>query len=294
VEGGAAFVPGFQGEQPRLMIAEEPQAAGKGGRVGRAGSTPRWLAAAGGLTLAVLAGSAALDLGAGAVPLLRDDWALLLLAAAGLAIAGTRARVLLWVGAGLTALTLLVVAYTPLVTPLVGALVRNDPLEPADAVVVLSSNVRPDGTLDKQSQARVLHAYGLLHDKLAPRLVLTRLEPPRPSSLPAVQDQMRHLGLSYPVEETAAIANTHDEALRLQELIAAHGWRRVILVTDPTHSRRAAATFEKTGVPVLSSPGPDLDFSLTALERPGERIRAFSKWVYEVVGYQVYRRRGWL
>src|SRR5262245_13560973 len=73
-------------------------------------ATPRWLHAMAGAILFTLASGVALELGAGAVPLLRSEWTPLLLAGVGLVIGLTPARRLLWAVATLVAATFLVVS----------------------------------------------------------------------------------------------------------------------------------------------------------------------------------------
>ena len=68
-------------------------------------------------------------------------------------------------------------------------------------------------------------------------------------------------------EEAALIApeaqSTYDEAVNLQELAAERGWRSLIVVTDPFHTRRAGRTFRALLPGVVShvsaAPNPDQD-----------------------------------
>src|SRR5207253_4021480 len=105
----------------------------------------------------------------------------------------------------------LVVAYTPMIVPLAHSLERSDPLSHADAVLVLSSDIQPDGDLTAQAQSRLIHGYELLRAGYAPRLLLTRIPPPAPSYVPTVSAQLHALGLQYPIDEVGPVANTHDE-----------------------------------------------------------------------------------
>jgi uncharacterized SAM-binding protein YcdF (DUF218 family) len=217
-----------------------------------------------------------------------------LAALTGALIGATRLRFLLWGAGGAAAAALIVIGYTPLIVPHVRGLVRSDPLRPVEAVVVLSSDIEKSGALTPIAQGRLLRGYELLRQGYAKRLILTRLYPPKGSYVPAVSAQMRNLGLDFPIMETGAVWNTHDEALEVRELARKKGWSEVILVTDPTHTRRAAATFEKEGVRVLCSPCLPRLYDLPTLETPMERIFAFRDWFYEATGWVVYRLRGWV
>jgi uncharacterized SAM-binding protein YcdF (DUF218 family) len=87
---------------------------------------------------------------------------------------------------------------------------------------------------------------------------------------------------------------THDEAVALARLCRERGWRRVLAVTSPTHTRRAASTLEKAGLEVISVPSIETDFDLERLVWPKDRRRAFPKIAHERIGLLVYRHRGWI
>jgi uncharacterized SAM-binding protein YcdF (DUF218 family) len=278
---------------PREAVPEAPAAAPPvpeaGGRRGG-----RWSAAASGAVLAMLLWTAARELGIQAVPVLRNEYVLPVVGLLGALLGARRLHRPLWIAGGVVAAGLLVVAYTPVSLWLMKGLVRSDPLERADAVVVLASDIRRSGGLTDQAQRRLIRAYQILRSGTAPRLVVTRLAPPSPSYLPVVSEQMRTFSLACPVEETGPIRNTRDEAREVAALCRERGWRRVVLVTDPTHTRRAGAVFERAGVPVLCSPCGAYRGVVEYPERPSARLKAFQECVWEVVGIQVYRLRGWI
>lgn len=97
--------------------------------------------------------------------------------------------------------------------------------------------------------------------------------------------------------ETAS-QNTHGQALALGPLLEAHGIRRFVLVTSPTHMRRALATFQAAGlepIPSVSAqhseamplPAFPLQPDLAALEASKVALR-------EVIALGYYTARGWL
>jgi uncharacterized SAM-binding protein YcdF (DUF218 family) len=104
---------------------------------------------------------------------------------------------------------------------------------------------------------------------------------------------MQALGLDYPVDEVGPVFNTHDEAVAVAALARQRGWHRVILVTHLWHMRRAAAVFEKAGLPVLCAPCDEAQYDLKALNTSDARLHAFRDWLHEIVGIAVYRLRGW-
>lgn len=248
-----------------------------------------------GLLLGLLVWVGGWHLGLDAITPLQSPDLLLAAGLLGAVVGLTRARIVLWATAVLISAGILVVMYSPLAGMLAWSILRADAPQRADAVVVLSSDIWSDGALENQAQRRLLHAYELLEQGYAPRLVLTRLGlEDRISAVPTVREQMRRLGLSYPVEDVGRVQNTRDEAAAVRDLVTRRGWKRVLLVTNPLHMRRAAATFEKAGVPVRSSPCPEGSYDLRALKDPRHRILAFRDWLHEAIGFQVYRLRGWL
>lgn len=258
----------------------------------RAGD-PRLRQALGGFILGFVAGAALIRLVGNPLSIKRWDLLPLLWGLAAGILVLSRLRWIPWAAAAVVAGTWTVVSYTPLMAHVIPGLLRQDSLPRLEAVVVLSSDIQRDGDLTVQAQQRLIHGFGLVRQGFGKRLVLTRL-PRKLSYVPAVEKQCRELGISLPVEETAEVNNTHDEALQIRELARRRGWPAVILVSDPTHMRRAAATFEKAGVKVYCSPCVEEAYDVDDLTKPGDRLDAFRSWFHEVIGYEVYRMRGWI
>lgn len=247
-----------------------------------------------GFVLGVLMWTAAIRLGIDAIPDLRSPNFVLLAGVAGAVLARTRARFVFGGASTAVCLALLAVMYTPFPAAAARGGIREDPLAPLEAVVVLAPRAQADGTLTDLAQARFIRAYELLQQGYARRLVLTRrIDAERPA-LPAVSRQMALLRFSYPVEEVGPAENTYDEALAVASLARRRGWQRVILVSHPTHMRRAAAALEKAGVRVICAPCDEGRYDLASLSDPDDRLAAFRDWLHEAVGYQVYRLRGWV
>ena len=116
-------------------------------------------------------------------------------------------------------------------------LAATDVPAPADAIVVLAASV-----------GRTRHAVDLFHQGYAPVVVFSdaalvdvglscsygRM------SLEAAQE----LGLPAGVAVIADRAeSTYDEAENVRRLVRERGWRSLIVVTDPFHTRRAGRTF---------------------------------------------------
>ena len=248
-----------------------------------------------GLVLGTLTGLCASQLGLNALlPIKITQDFLALPALIGFLLALSPARLLLRGTACILMAALFIISYTPLIAWIAPSLERSDPLEREPAVVVLSTSLRKDNTLDASGQERVLHGYLLVRQGYSDRLVLTRSVPGIGDETPIVLAQMRMLGFSFPVNVVGPVANTHDEAVAVAKLARERGWKRVILVTQPWHMRRARAVFLKAGVDVLCSPCAEGSYAWKRITTPSDRLFAFRDWLHETTGIAVYRLRGWL
>jgi uncharacterized SAM-binding protein YcdF (DUF218 family) len=250
--------------------------------------------AAWGAALGALVWLAARDVGIGLVPAVNHTHVLALWALVGLCIGLTPARWLLRVAGITLAALLLAIGYVIPVGDLARGWERIETLPRLEAVVSLSTEVRQDATPNARAQIRLLRAYELLKSGHARRLIITRISPPAASTLPAVRAQMTRLGLAYPVEEVGPARNTREEAQAVAELGRRRGWKRVLLVTDPLHLRRAEAVFAAAGLDAYCAPSQPFDYDPAELDAPGTRWIVFREWLREYVGYQVYLRRGWI
>ena len=207
----------------------------------------------------------------------------------------TRLRGLVSGGLLLLALLWVAVTMTPISRTVTEGLVRHDPpgAEPADAIFVLASGVQRDGDLGSIGLARLVHGLAELRAGHAPRLMVANITN-RPSHREAVVRAIAELRLEAEVLEVGSASTTRDEALLAARLFREKGWKRVIVVTSPLHSRRAAALFEKQGLQVVSSPATETEFDLETLLGADDRLDAFGHAMHERVGLLVYGWRGWL
>jgi len=202
-----------------------------------------------------------------------------------LLIAATCALAALW----------LAVCYSPLSQRMAQPLVRADALpDRADAIFVFSSSLQYDGELTATSMARLLRGLELLGQGRAPLLIVSELPPPSRSYAAVARTLMDHLGTRGELQSVGPIHNTHDEAEAVARLCAARGWHRVIAVSSPTHLRRAAATLEHQGLTVFAAPATETRYDLEDLQRVDDRLQAFGAALHDLIGYQVYRLRGFV
>jgi len=242
-----------------------------------------------GVALGALVGFLARDLG---LVEMASFWVPAALAGALLAAAGRRHVLRAAAAAG--AILWLAAAFTPLTAWVVRPLVRNEPPAAADAVVVLGSRLQMTGEPTSTAQSRMLRALELVHAGHSTRIVVTEGPAPTPSHAAALRRQLDRLGLAAEVESLGPVRSTREEAVGIGTLYREKGWGKILVVTSPTHSRRACAALEAEGVAVLCVPARESDADLETLDRPTERLEAFRLALHEWLGLGLYRLRGWL
>lgn len=135
-------------------------------------------------------------------------------------------------------------------------LVREDPLEPADAIVVLAG----------ARVERWLESVELFRERQAPTIVLSpgRLEKAEmelrakgirfPTEFELARDAMLELGVPAGVIQSLpdSVDNTAQEAEVLHRLVGQTHWQRIIVVTSRYHTRRTGFAFRRVfrGSPV--------------------------------------------
>jgi uncharacterized SAM-binding protein YcdF (DUF218 family) len=191
----------------------------------------------------------------------------------------------------------LIVSFTPLTHWMSTDLVRREPPEKADAIFVLASGLQSDGELSTVAMSRLLGGLELLSEGWAPRLILSELAEPSPRYRDAACELMDSFGISQEIVTVGPTGSTHDEAVAVGALARDFGFDRVLVVTSPSHSRRASAALEKQGVKVVSVPSVETTFDYEGLATGidgDDRIRAFGSILHEYAGLLYYRLRGWL
>jgi uncharacterized SAM-binding protein YcdF (DUF218 family) len=206
----------------------------------------------------------------------------------------TPLRRLAGVVVALLALLWLAVSFTPVTSWLAEGLVRRDPVEAADAVFVFASRVQEDGDPTTDAMSRLLKGVELVAAGRAPRLLVSEVAPPSGPYAPLARAWLDAFARSGEVVSVGRIVNTHEEAVAVAKMCRERGWRRVLAVSSPTHTRRAAAALEKEGLVVFAVPSVETRFDLERLNWPGDRREAFAAIAHERLGLVVYRRRGWI
>jgi len=139
------------------------------------------------------------------------------------------------------------------------------PPDDLDAIVVLGSyvypanKVRPEPELDDSGLARA-HAAAKLYHRTGKRLwvVVSGGKPDADEPGPAPADVMAEVLRLEGVDRDRILidnqsVDTANNAEKSAALLRAHGCRRIALVTDGWHVRRAAACFRKQGLDVTEA-----------------------------------------
>ncbi len=175
----------------------------------------------------------------------------------------------------------------------------------ADAIVLLGGATRGDThssqTPDLNQRAdRLVHAAALYKAAKAPLVVVSGGSPVGGRSEAA---QMRDLLLLMGVPHSAMqlerqSRNTRENASYTAQLLRERGSTHILLVTSAFHMRRAVPLFEKEGLEVFAAPTDYqrlVDNSLVPGWLPAvANLSRSSDALHEIVGYWVYRWRGWL
>jgi uncharacterized SAM-binding protein YcdF (DUF218 family) len=152
----------------------------------------------------------------------------------------------------------------------------------SDVIVILSD--------DNYEADRATRAAQLFRSGMAPRILASgRLLRPYAGIEELMQRDLKGLGVpaNAIVPVTHRGTNTREEAIADAQAIAAHGWKKVLLVTSNYHTRRADYIFERTlpaGTELRVISAPDSDYDPNGWWRTRNGLKRF---LYEAVGYFV-------
>ena len=152
----------------------------------------------------------------------------------------------------------------------------------SDVIVILSD--------DNYGADRAARAAQLFKSGMAPRILASgRLLRPYAGIAELMEHDLKALGVpaNAIVPVTHRATNTREEAIADSQAIAAHGWKKVLLVTSNYHTRRADYIFERalpagTELRVVSAPDSEYDPNTWWQTRNG-----LKRFLYESAGYVV-------
>jgi uncharacterized SAM-binding protein YcdF (DUF218 family)/lysophospholipase L1-like esterase len=183
----------------------------------------------------------------------------------------------------------LVINETEFADTLVGPLLLTDSIGRADAIVVMGAGVIGDCIPNLNGTRRVIHAARLWREERAPLVVFTGGT--GDASCPVAEAMVRfahEIGVpesSCLVERAAR--NTMQNGEFSAPLLRQAGAKRLLLVTDRLHMRRAAGAFTRLGFDVQRASVPVYEGHVDNVDMLGSAMR-------EAAAVAYYRARGWL
>ena len=202
-----------------------------------------------------------------------------------------------------------------------GALVRSlewqnlPPREipPAEAIVVLGGCTRsadyPRPWVEvAEAGNRILYAAKLYREGKAPKVILSGGRIDWLGKGPSESADMAQLITTMGVPTTAiwqdpTSLNTRENAVNVQQIMAAQGIHKILLVTSAIHMPRSLLIFQKLGINAIAAPTDFLmaqvnsaptseQFILTGFPDT-DPLRNTTRVIKEYVGILVYKLRGW-
>jgi uncharacterized SAM-binding protein YcdF (DUF218 family) len=190
---------------------------------------------------------------------------------------------------------MLIVLFTPCANTLSRLLIVAESLGPSDVIVVLGGGVNRDGSLSEISLRRVWYGVRLFKHGYAPLLLFSTGVT---SDLNVVSEARRMadaaLDMGVPpamifLEERST--RTAENAVEVAKILRAQRSGAVLLVTHPTHMRRAVAAFRRVGVVVRPAPTDGNEINARG---PAGRGMLFFKVAYEYAAWALYWWKGWV
>ncbi len=159
----------------------------------------------------------------------------------------------------------------------------QDEAAPADVICVFGAaeyGGRPSPVL----RARLDHALALYEHRIAPTIIT--LGGGEPGDTYSEGEVGQAYLMANGVPEKAIIAETHsrdteEQAMRVVSIARANSYKRVVVVSDPTHLFRIRSICAREGLPVLTSPRPQI-----------AAVGSLSEWQqiwHEIVTYTLWR-----
>ncbi len=191
-----------------------------------------------------------------------------------------------------TVLALCALAWTfrgQLLRGVANAWIVHDPLSKADAIVVLGGGM----------QTRPFEAARLYREGYAPRVLVASPEsrPTDKIGLTVADTEVTKRILSRQGVPDSAVAefgdevsSTHEEALALGTWIRKTGAKKIIIVSDPFHTRRVRWLFNKelqpAGTEILTAAAPSLKYDVSNWWQTEQGLIEFQN---ELIKYAYYR-----
>jgi uncharacterized SAM-binding protein YcdF (DUF218 family) len=188
----------------------------------------------------------------------------------------------------LTIAVFLLASLTPIPNIIAARIQAPEVLQPCDAIVVLGGGMVAPGMLKDDSMRRTLRGIELYKRGLASLIILSG--EPREA---AVRTAMaRSLGVPDEAILTLdAAPTTREESTQTKDLLRKRNAKRITLITDSLHTRRAKLLFERVGLEVYPAYSADYVSAMTA---PRDRLWLSIRVAQETLALIYYRIAGYI
>jgi len=182
----------------------------------------------------------------------------------------------------------------PLALSLLDAYGLQDQARPADAIVILGSMVYPGAVPGPALTRRTQHAVALFNQGLAPVIICSGGKGSNESDTEAAVACRLAATLGVPpaallLESQAR--STEENALDTGAIMAAHGWRSVVVVSDGYHLYRADLLFQRAGLTPFPSPAQATSGPMNPVERYFRELRELAAlgwyWTKTALGLHI-------
>ena len=196
-------------------------------------------------------------------------------------------------GLGLfTLVVFLIASLTPAPNIVAARLQAAEVLQTSDAIVVLGAGIAK-GMLKDESMRRTIRGIELYKRGLAPLIIFSGDERRNEPAEAAVRAEMAR-ALGVPQEAILTLDRTHttrEESIQTADLLRQRNAKRITLITDSMHTRRAKRLFERVGLEVYPAYSADYVVSMTS---PRDRLWLSMRVAQESLALIYYRLAGYI
>lgn len=152
---------------------------------------------------------------------------------------------------------------------------QRERAQPAQAIVILGSNLIGPHQAGDSLQARIRKAIALYRQGWAPMLLCTGgVEKTLPAESVVITELLLSAGIpAQAITREERSTSTYENVRYATEICRAHGWTRVIVVSDPYHLWRGQFLFARKGITAYPSPALDCRRNRLPLLRIGWTAR---------------------
>ena len=196
-------------------------------------------------------------------------------------------------GLGLfTLIVFLIASLTPAPNIIAARIQAAEVLHRSDAIVVLGAGISK-GLLKDDSMRRTIRGIELYKRGIAALIIFTGDERRNEPTEAAVRAEMAR-ALGVPQEAIVTLdrsRTTREESIRTADLLRRRNAKRITLVTDSLHTRRAKRLFERVGLEVYPAYSADYVVGITS---PLDRLWLSMRVAQESLALIYYRLAGYI